>query len=80
MQDRLRQLHVEFKMLEDLIAKGKTLKVEEKDDSDDEGAEMAEMMTVHCVTCGANVQTATAVRHMERCYNKVGLQSKSILG
>ena len=55
-------------MLENIIEKGKTLKLEENEDSDEE--EPGEM-TVFCVTCGANVQIHTAIRHMERCYNKV---------
>ena len=55
-------------MLEEVIAKGKKLVVEEN--SDDEEEEVGEM-TIHCVTCGSNIQVQTAIRHMERCYNKV---------
>ncbi len=55
-------------MLECLIAKAKTLTMEE---SGEEEEEEAGEMTIFCITCGANVQTLTAIRHMERCYNKV---------
>ena len=67
----LEQLNRDFKTLEELIAKGKSLTIEEKRDSDDEDDSSAVEMTVHCVTCGSDVQTRTAIRHMERCYNKI---------
>jgi hypothetical protein len=35
-----------------------------KDDDTDE-------VSIHCVTCGADIHTSSAIRHMERCYNKV---------
>ena len=57
-------------MLEDLIAKGRTLTLA-AEESDDEEEEEVEIMTVHCVTCGSNVQVETAIKHMSRCYNKV---------
>ena len=64
----------DFKALEDLIAKGKSQTIEERD-SDDEDDSSAMEMTVHCVTCGSDVQTRTAIRHMERCYNKFESQT-----
>ena len=64
----------DFKALEDLIAKGKSQTIEERD-SDDEDDSSAMEMTVHCVTCGSDVQTRTAIRHMERCYNKMESQT-----
>lgn len=76
MKERLEQLNIEFQMLEDLIAKGKTLTIEENDDDeDDESGEI----TIHCVTCGANIQANTAIRHMERCYNKVSRVGRVML-
>ena len=30
---------------------------------------------MHCVTCGMDVHTRTAIRHMERCYNKFESQT-----
>ena len=61
------QLHNEFRQLEEVIAKGKSMKVE--DNSDEEDEDVSEN-TATCVTCGTNVQLHSAVRHMERCYNK----------
>jgi len=69
-KETLEQLNRDFRNLEELIAKGKKCTVEEKRDSDDEEDDV-ESATVHCVTCGSDVQTRTAIRHMERCYNKV---------
>ncbi len=66
-QNRLKQLHEDFRKLEEMIAKAKSLKVEENSDEEDE--DVGEAM-VHCVTCGNNVQLHTSIRHMERCYNK----------
>eukprot|EP00095_Tigriopus_kingsejongensis_P009703 maker-scaffold1466_size39939-snap-gene-0.7 protein:Tk09703 transcript:maker-scaffold1466_size39939-snap-gene-0.7-mRNA-1 annotation:"phd finger and cxxc domain-containing protein cg17446-like" len=67
-KNRMEQLNREFKMLEEVIAKGKTLSIEEnEDDSDDDTIEA----TVHCVTCGASIQVNSAMRHMEKCYNKI---------
>ena len=53
----LEQLNRDFRTLEELIAKGKSQVIEEKGDSDDEDDTTAGEMTVHCVTCGADVQT-----------------------
>ena len=44
-----------------------------KDDDHDDDVDEA---SVHCVTCGADVHSKTAIRHMERCYNKVRLYNK----
>lgn len=30
-----------------------------------------EEMSMHCVTCGHEIHTRTAVKHMEKCFNKV---------
>lgn len=70
----LEQLNRDFRSLEELIAEGKSQVVEEPD-SDDEDDSVAVEMTVHCVTCGSDVQTRTAIRHMERCYNKIESQT-----
>jgi COMPASS component SPP1 len=68
-QTRLNQLLVEFQNLEKLIEKGKEQSVRERTEEDDSEEQLE--MTVHCVTCGSDIHARTAVRHMERCYNKV---------
>ena len=70
----LEQLNRDFRTLEELIVEGKSQSIEERD-SDDEDDSSAVEMTVHCVTCGSDVQTRTAIRHMERCYNKIESQT-----
>ena len=70
----LEQLNNDFRSLEELIARGKRCSIEEKRDSDDEDDDV-ESATVHCVTCGSDVQSRTAIRHMERCYNKIESQT-----
>lgn len=70
----LEQLNRDFRTLEELITRGKAQLIEEKDEDDEDDTSAAEM-TVHCVTCGSDVQTRTAIRHMERCYNKIESQT-----
>ena len=70
----LEKLNRDFRALEELIAEGKSQTIDERD-SDDEDDSTAAEMTVHCVTCGSDVQTRTAIRHMERCYNKIESQT-----
>jgi len=65
-RSRLDQLNVEFHSLENLINKGKSQTIDE-DIPDDESEEAI----IHCVTCGVDIHCKTAIKHMERCYNKV---------
>ena len=73
LQARMESLNIEFKMLEDVIAKGRTLELGPGAEDEEEG-NVDEAMT-GCVTCGANIQMTTAVRHMEKCYNKIESQT-----
>ena len=63
---RLDQLNLEFHQLEALISRGKSQSAQE-DDNDEDNDEAS----IHCVTCGTDIHSKTAIRHMERCYNKV---------
>jgi hypothetical protein len=65
-RSRLDQLNTEFHALENLIGKGKSQAIDD-DIRDDESEEAI----VHCVTCGVDIHCKTAIKHMERCYNKV---------
>ena len=71
-QMRLNQLMVDFDNLEKVIARGKEQTINENDEEDEDSS--AEV-TVQCVTCGSDVAARTAVRHMERCYNKIESQT-----
>jgi len=66
---KLEQLNRDFRELEDLISRGKAQEIDQEKEDEEEEGESAETY-VHCVTCGADIQTRTAIRHMERCYNK----------
>ena len=70
---KLQKLNQDFEALENIIKKSKTLVL--PDDSSDDDEEDSVEMTIHCVSCGANIQVNTAIRHMERCYNKIEAQT-----
>lgn len=40
-------------------------------DKNQEVQDFDEEMSMHCVTCGHEIHTRTAVKHMEKCFNKV---------
>ena len=56
-----------FKELDKLLEKAKLLSV----DVNQEVQDVDEEMSMHCVTCGHEIHTRTAVKHMEKCFNKV---------
>ena len=67
-----------FLSFQELIDRGKLQPIEKEKEDEEEGdtekPSEAEM-TVHCVTCGQDLHTKTAIRHMERCYNKFESQT-----
>ena len=67
-----------FLLFQELIDRGKLQPIEKEKEDEEEGdtekPSEAEM-TVHCVTCGQDLHTKTAIRHMERCYNKFESQT-----
>jgi len=50
-----------------LLEKAKLLSI----DVNQEVQDIDEEMSMHCVTCGHEIHTRTAVKHMEKCFNKV---------
>jgi COMPASS component SPP1 len=48
--------------------------VEYDSDADGEGEDEAEN-SMHCITCGHEIHTRTAIRHMEKCFNKYESQA-----
>lgn len=56
------------KELDDVEAHIKTLTV--VSDNEDEEEEENEV-DMYCVTCGHQIHTRTAIKHMEKCFNKV---------
>lgn len=53
--------------MDTLLEKSKLLTV----DLNQEVQDVDEEMSMHCVTCGHEIHTRTAVKHMEKCFNKV---------
>ncbi|OQR69410.1 PHD finger and CXXC domain-containing protein-like [Tropilaelaps mercedesae] len=56
--------------LEKLIRRAKSTPITEEDIEESEDQEQ-----IYCVTCGHEFQTRTAIRHMERCFNRYESQT-----
>lgn len=56
--------------LENLIRRAKSTLISEEDVEESEDQEQ-----IYCVTCGHEFQTRTAIRHMERCFNRYESQT-----
>jgi len=76
-RQRLEELNRDVASLEAIIAKGRTLTVIAKDDSDssDEEEETGGGGFIDCITCGKEVASRTAIKHMETCFNKFESQT-----
>ncbi|EEB20258.1 cpg binding protein, putative [Pediculus humanus corporis] len=60
--------------LDAVIARGKQCKVEESEDKlEDEESEIETSM--YCITCGHEIHSRTAIRHMDKCFNKYESQA-----
>ena len=76
---KLEDVDREVETLEQLIAKVKTIApIEKVGDSSDEEDEDVKGGTVNCVSCGKDVSSKLAIRHMETCFNK--FESKTSYG
>ncbi|RZF37140.1 hypothetical protein LSTR_LSTR015330 [Laodelphax striatellus] len=51
-------------------SKSTSVDVNQNDDNDDETE-----MSMYCITCGHEIHSRTAIRHMERCFNKYESQA-----
>ena len=68
----------EVEKLEQLIAKSKSLAPVEnnsEDSSDDDEQDEQRGGMVNCISCGKDVSTKVAIRHMESCFNKFESQT-----
>ncbi|XP_065581204.1 CXXC-type zinc finger protein 1-like isoform X2 [Artemia franciscana] len=45
------------------------------DDEDDEGESEGDASTTYCITCGIEIPIKTALRHMDKCFNKFESQT-----
>lgn len=77
---RLEELDMEQEELERVIERGKGTNpfTEEEEEDYDERVDAESDLTVYCVTCGHDVNTKVARRHMEKCFNKY--ESQTSLG
>jgi hypothetical protein len=46
-----------------------TVELRSEEDSEDEGE-----MSMYCITCGHEIHSRMAIKHMEKCFNKVFLK------
>jgi len=70
---KIAELNSERKNIMKLIERAKGTECDEGVEQEEDGEEVEGEMT-DCVTCGMPYPTRTAVRHMERCYNKFEAQ------
>ncbi|XP_046395583.1 CXXC-type zinc finger protein 1-like isoform X2 [Ischnura elegans] len=68
----LQELDVRHKKLDEVVELAKTVTVDPR--SEDEVEEEGEM-SMYCITCGHEIHSRTAVRHMEKCFNKYESQA-----
>lgn len=63
--------------LEATIKRGKmTNPFDEKEDDE----EAASLVDITCITCGQSVPLRTAIKHFERCFNRVSLHNRGSIG
>ncbi|XP_069691399.1 CXXC-type zinc finger protein 1-like isoform X2 [Periplaneta americana] len=68
----LQELDKRHKELDAIIERAKTATIElrSEEDSEDEGE-----MSMYCITCGHEIHSRMAIKHMEKCFNKYESQS-----
>lgn len=59
------------KVLDRVIERAKNIFVDE-DERKNKRRETEEESSIYCVTCGHEIHTGSALKHMEKCFNKVG--------
>jgi len=77
-REKLEEVDREVEKLEQLIAKTKNLAPVEnnsEDSSDDDEQDEQRGGMVNCISCGKDVSTKVAIRHMETCFNKFESQT-----
>ncbi|PNF24443.1 CXXC-type zinc finger protein 1 [Cryptotermes secundus] len=68
----LQELDKRHKELDAIIERAKmaTVELRSEEDSEDEGE-----MSMYCITCGHEIHSRMAIKHMEKCFNKYESQS-----
>jgi len=77
-REKLEEVDREVEKLEQLISKSKSLAPVEnnsEDSSDDDDQDEQRGGMINCISCGKDVSTKVAIRHMESCFNKFESQT-----
>jgi len=77
-REKLEEVDREVEKLEQLISKSKSLAPVEnnsEDSSDDDDQDEQRGGMINCISCGKDVSTKIAIRHMESCFNKFESQT-----
>lgn len=69
----LQELDNRHRELDRLIEKVKSASIDPNADFDND--EESEVSTMYCITCGHEIHTKTAIKHMEKCFNKYESQA-----
>lgn len=64
----LQELDYRHKELDQIIDRAKRATIDPNLDQDNE--DEGEMSTNYCITCGHEIHSRTAIKHMEKCFNK----------
>jgi len=75
---RLEEVDKEAEVLENTISRAKTMSIIEhksEDSSDEDDEHEIRGGAVNCISCGKDVPTRSAIRHMETCFNKFESQT-----
>ncbi|XP_063925339.1 CXXC-type zinc finger protein 1 [Zophobas morio] len=69
----LQELDSRHRELDAIIDRAKSATIDPNVDYDNE--EESEMSTMYCITCGHEIHAKTAIKHMEKCFNKYESQA-----
>uniref|UniRef100_A0A1B6DE16 CXXC-type zinc finger protein 1 n=2 Tax=Clastoptera arizonana TaxID=38151 RepID=A0A1B6DE16_9HEMI len=67
----LHELDIRHLELDEIINRAKSATVAEEEEREDEEFEMS----MYCITCGHEIHSRTAIKHMEKCFNKYESQA-----
>lgn len=68
----LTELDKRHKELDKLVEQAKLVQLNEHSS---ENTDLEDEMSMYCITCGHEIHSRTAIRHMEKCFNKYESQA-----
>lgn len=69
----LQELDKRHKELDLIVERAKNVTIDENYEQENE--EEGEMVSMYCITCGHEIHSRTAIKHMEKCFNKYESQT-----